>query len=177
MFLPLIVSGFDPSHKFSGVIAAVPYAVVACLLPFIGRLSDRYSHNRHVHCIIAALMVFAGLTLATTTSNPVVMLAFISIAAIGIYAFALPFWAYSSGFFSGAYAAVAIAAVNSVGNLSGFLSPYVMGLLKDSTHSFNSALICIALGPLISALLFIIFKRAKGQRVKLPVSTQYSPHH
>lgn len=177
MFLPLIVSGFDSSHKFSGVIAAVPYAVVACLLPFIGRLSDRYSHNRHVHCIIAALMVFAGLTLATTTSNPVIMLTFISIAAIGIYAFALPFWAYSSGFFSGAYAAVAIAAVNSVGNLSGFLSPYVMGLLKDSTNSFNSALICIALGPLISAFLFIMFKRAKGQQGKLPVSTRYSAHH
>lgn len=177
MFLPLIVSGFDPSHKFSGVIAAIPYAVVTCLLPFIGRLSDRYSHNRHVHCIIAALMVFVGLTLATTTSNPVIMLIFISIAAIGIYAFALPFWAYSSGFFSGAYAAVAIAAVNSVGNLSGFLSPYVMGILKDSTGSFNSALVCIALGPLISAVLFIVFKRAKRQRNILPSTTKYSAHH
>lgn len=177
MFLPLIVSGFDPSHNFSGVIAAVPYAVVACLLPFIGRLSDRYSHNRHVHCIIAALMVFAGLTLATTISSPVMMLTFISVAAIGIYAFALPFWAYSSGFFSGSYAAVAIAAVNSVGNLSGFLSPYVMGILKDTTGSFHSALICIALGPLISALLFVIFKRAKPQRNAISTGKHYSASH
>ncbi|MEG3129231.1 MFS transporter [Pantoea cypripedii] len=177
MFLPLIVSGFDPSHKLSGVIAAVPYAVVACLLPFIGRLSDRYSHNRHVHCIIAALMVFGGLALATTTTNPVVMLTFISIAAIGIYAFALPFWAYSSGFFSGAYAAVAIAAVNSVGNLSGFLSPFVMGILKDSTQSFNAALICIALGPLISAILFFIFKRTKKTQGAISSGSNLSAHH
>lgn len=177
MFLPLIVSGFDPSHKFSGVIAAVPYAVVACLLPFIGRLSDRFSHSRHVHCIIAALMVFAGLSLATTTANPVIMLTFISIAAIGIYAFALPFWAYSSSFFSGAYAAVAIAAVNSVGNLSGFLSPYVMGVLKDTTNSFDSALICIAMGPLIAAILFLIFKRTRGHRQEMPAGTKYSTRH
>ncbi|MGU6472363.1 MFS transporter [Salmonella enterica subsp. enterica serovar Yoruba] len=177
MFLPLIVSGFDPSHKFSGVIAAVPYAVVACLLPFIGRLSDRFSHNRHLHCIIAALMVFVGLTLATTTSNPIIMLTFISIAAIGIYAFALPFWAYSSGFFSGAYAAVAIAAVNSVGNLSGFLSPYAMGILKDSTNSFNAALICIAFGPLISAVLFVIFKRKKKQDDGISIGAKISMHY
>ena len=167
MFIPLIVDGFDPTHKFSGVIAAIPYAVVACLLPFIGRLSDRFNHNRYLHCIISSLMVFGGLALATTaTSSPAIMLLLISIAAIGIYAFALPFWSFSSTLFSGAYAAIAIAAVNSIGNLSGFVSPYVMGLLKDTTGSFNAALICIALGPLISAALFVVFNRMnKAEKV------------
>lgn len=171
MFLPLIVNGFNGSHKFSGVITAVPYAVVACLLPFIGRLSDRYSNNRHVHCIIAALTVFAGLSLATTTTNPVIMLTFISIAAIGIYAFALPFWAYGSGLFSGSYAAVSIAAINSVGNLSGFVSPYTMGLLKDATGRFDAALICIAVGPLLSAFLFVLFKYSSDKKTKIAEST------
>lgn len=177
MFLPLIVNGFNLPHAYNGVIAAVPYGVVACLLPFIGRLSDRFSHQRHLHCIGASLLVFIGLSLATTTSSPVLMLVFISLAAIGIYAFALPFWAYSSGFFSGAYAAVAIAAVNSVGNLSGFLSPYVMGLLKDTTNSFSSALLCIALGPLISAILFMIFKRRRAQRSGIAAGADYSVRH
>jgi nitrate/nitrite transporter NarK len=36
-----------------------------------------------------------------------------------------------------AAAAGAIAMVNSIGNLGGFFGPYVMGLIRDATGSYN----------------------------------------
>ena len=44
----------------------------------------------------------------------------------------------------GAAAAAGIAFVNSVGNFSGFVAPYMVGWLKDHTGTTNSALWVIA---------------------------------
>ena len=43
-----------------------------------------------------------------------------------------PFWSLSTSFLSGAGAAGGIALINTVANLGGFLSPNVMGQLKES---------------------------------------------
>jgi MFS transporter, ACS family, tartrate transporter len=54
------------------------------------------------------------------------------------------FWTLPTNFLAGAAAASGIAAVNSLGNLSGFFGPYVMGKIKDSTGSYTIGLLAIA---------------------------------
>ena len=44
----------------------------------------------------------------------------------------------------GAGAAAAIALINSTGNLAGFVSPYVIGFLKDSTGQLLPGMIVLA---------------------------------
>jgi len=39
---------------------------------------------------------------------------------------------------------VGIATINSVGNLAGFVSPYLVGYLKDLTHSTQSGMYVLA---------------------------------
>jgi ACS family tartrate transporter-like MFS transporter len=167
LFLPLIVQALGVSTLQAGFVTAIPYAVVVCVLPFIGKLSDKNYKTRALHSAISALVVFGGLTLATTTNNPALMLAFISCAAVGIYAFACPFWALCSNLFVGSASAVAIAAINSVGNLSGFAAPYAMGWLKDTTGNFSAALICIAMGPLIAAISLVFVYRSTQARIQV----------
>jgi MFS transporter, ACS family, tartrate transporter len=56
---------------------------------------------------------------------------------------------------SGAAAAGGIALINSVGNLGGFLGPYMFGLVKDSTGSDTIGLLAIAVAPVISAIVLL----------------------
>ena len=52
-------------------------------------------------------------------------------------------------------AAAGIAAINSLGNLSGFAGPFAMGYLKDLTGGFTAGLLLLAVVGLIGALVTI----------------------
>ncbi len=161
MFLPQIVTGFGSAISWVGVISGIPYFVAALCLPFLGRYSDRHPGNRAVHSGCSAAAVAIGLALCVFITNPVFMLLFICVAAIGIYSFAPPFWALCSNLFAGSASAAAIAAINSVGNLSGFASPFVMGWLKDTTGSFALSLLAIAAGPTLAAIGLVLMNISK----------------
>jgi nitrate/nitrite transporter NarK len=47
------------------------------------------------------------------------------------------FWTFPTAFLGGTAAAGGIAMINSLGNLSGFVSSYLIGFLRDLTHSTN----------------------------------------
>ncbi len=49
----------------------------------------------------------------------------------------------------GTAAVAGIAVINSIANLAGYVSPYVLGIVKDATHSVTFGLVLIA-GALIS---------------------------
>ena len=71
----------------------------------------------------------------------------ISVAGFGAFAFLPPFWALSTRYMAGAGAvgaATAVGAINSIGNLAGFVSPYAIGYIKDATNSYEGGLITIA---------------------------------
>jgi nitrate/nitrite transporter NarK len=54
------------------------------------------------------------------------------------------FWPLPASFLTGASAAAGIAAINSLGNLSGFAGPFAMGYLKDLTGNFTVGLLLLA---------------------------------
>ncbi|MEH2102615.1 MAG: hypothetical protein V7K76_23265 [Nostoc sp.] len=43
--------------------------------------------------------------------------------------------------------------INSVGNLGGFVAPYVIGLVKDATNSFSGGLQVMAAALLVGGIL------------------------
>ena len=61
----------------------------------------------------------------------------------------------------GAAAAGAIAVINSVGNLAGFVAPYMIGFLKTKTDSLAAGLYFVAMLELLAVVLVLIF-------IKLP---------
>ena len=58
-----------------------------------------------------------------------------------------------TAFLGGAAAAAGIALINSLGNLAGFVSPYLVGWLKDLTHSTDTGMYMLAGSLIVGALL------------------------
>ena len=59
----------------------------------------------------------------------------LTLGAMGALSTLPLFWPLRTVFLGGTAAAAGIALINSCGNLAGFVSPYLMGFLKDMTHS------------------------------------------
>jgi nitrate/nitrite transporter NarK len=75
-----------------------------------------------------------------------------------------------ASFLTGASAAAGIAAINSLGNLSGFASPYAMGYLKDLTGSFTAGLFLLA-GCSVVGVVVAISLRIDARREQIAGQT------
>ena len=73
-----------------------------------------------------------------------------SVAAFGIFASMPVFRTRPTFFLSGAAAAGGIAMINSIGNLAGFVGPYVMGWTRDATGTYVAGLISLSAACLMS---------------------------
>ncbi len=73
---------------------------------------------------------------------PVVLLLCVSVTAT--YIVKGPFWALATEWMSAGVAAAAIAQVNAIGNIGGFLGSYLLGVIKDATGSYSLGLLPLA---------------------------------
>src|SRR5580698_661701 len=167
-FLPTIIKGFGVSDTQTGLLAALPFVFGGIGMVLLGRHSDR-TMERKGHVAAALLMATVGVGLSGLVSNPVVIMALLCFAQIGISAVPPMFWPLPASFLTGASAAAGIAAINSLGNLSGFAGPFLMGYMKDLTGNFTVGLLllagCALVGAGVSATLRIDQRReqAMGQ--------------
>jgi ACS family tartrate transporter-like MFS transporter len=151
-WLPQIISGFGNRSDFGiGMLSALPFVGAAFAMVLIGRSSD-LSGERRWHFAISAMVGASGLILASITHSPFLSLVAISIAAAGIWGTFGPFWATASGSFTGTAAAGSIALINSIGNLGGFAGPYVVGIVKQASHSFAGGMLVMATSVLAASL-------------------------
>ena len=127
-----------------GWLVAIPYAAaVACML-WTSRNSDRTGERRW-HIAIPAVVGAVGLIASTLVpQTPFWAIVTLTIATMGIITGLAQFWCLPPAFLSGAAAAAGIALINSVGNLAGFASPFIVGWIKDLTNSTNIGLFVIA---------------------------------
>jgi D-galactonate transporter len=151
-FLPQIVRDFGISFTATGFVTAIPYAVGTVGMVWWGRRSDRM-RERKEHIGLAALVAGAGIAASTLIADPTGKMIALSIAGFGIFACLPVFWTLPTTFLSGAAAAGGIAIINSIGNLAGFVGPYVMGTIKDSTGSFTIGLLVIAALAILAMLI------------------------
>jgi len=127
-----------------GLLSAIPFGCAIVAMNLIGRSADA-RRERRWHLIVPALMGAVGFVgAALFADNTAISIAALSLAAAGVLTCAPLFWSLPTAFLSGAAAAVGIAAINSVGNLAGFASPYLIGYLKDLTHSGATGMYMLA---------------------------------
>ena len=128
-----------------GLVTAIPYLATAVTMVLVGASADR-NRERRWHLAIPMVVGAAGLILSVLAGTQTALAVFfLSVAAAGVITSAPLFWSLPTAFLSGAAAAAGIAAINSVGNLAGFVSPYMVGWLKDLTHSDRDAMLCLTL--------------------------------
>jgi ACS family tartrate transporter-like MFS transporter len=140
-----------------GMVSALPYLLAAIGMTLIGMHSDR-TGERRIHTAASIFIAAVGLVLTAYADNPVLELACLSIIAVGIWGALGPFWALSTSFLSGTAASGGIALINSIGNLGGFVGPYLVGVIKDFTGAFRYGLIVLAIILLFGCLLTLSMK-------------------
>lgn len=139
-----------------GLLTAIPYSVAAVVMVLMARSSDA-SGERRWHVAIAALLGAAGLTVsAVYGSNTVIAMMALSVATAGILSTLPLFWTLPTSYLVGTAAAAGIAMINSIGNLAGFVSPYMVGAIKDATQSTALGMYCLAGSLVIGAVLVIL---------------------
>jgi len=167
-FLPQIVKGFGLSNVMTGAVTAIPYTIGVLGLVAWGWSSDHH-HERRWHLITASSVAAVGLAGAAWFGQSYWAIVAISVATIGLYGSRPCFWPMPSLFLTGAGAAAGIALINSIGNLGGYVGPFIVGWIKDSTKSFEMGLYFLAASALASAIITYFATRAtKGMHPGAP---------
>ena len=142
-FLPQIIKEFGVSDIKAGFIATLPYLAGGLGMIIWSRNSDR-TGERVWHCIIPFIAMIIGLGAAALADSLLLKMALLCVAAWGFFSVLPVFWTLPTSFLSGAGAAAGIAAVNSIGNLGGYIGPQIFGLLKTTTETDSAGLAFLA---------------------------------
>jgi ACS family tartrate transporter-like MFS transporter len=159
LWMPQIIKGLSASlSNFQvGLIAMLPYAFATVVMVLWSRNSDRTGERRK-HAALPLLWAGVALALTGLVVQPAAAIGLISLSMAGLYASKAPFWSLPGLFLSRSTAAVSIAAINAVGNLGGFVGPYAIGAIKDSTGSTYGGLLFLS-GLLLLSFLMVWFAR------------------
>jgi ACS family tartrate transporter-like MFS transporter len=142
-WIPKILAQRGLSVRLAGWSTAIPYALGAVLMWLWSRHSDR-TRERLWHIVIAAALGAAGVALAGLAHNVVLATLGFGLGAGGVFAAMPAFWTYAARKLEGQAAGAGIAMINSLGNLGGFVGPFVMGWLRQSTGAYTSGLFAVA---------------------------------
>ena len=155
---PMLIQQFGHSAHIVGWLNALPGVVAVVGMVLWARHSDR-TLERVWHVAIASLIAGLGLMWAGYAQATAAVILALAAASFGVNATKGPVWAIPSQFLSGARAAAGIGLINSLGNLGGFVGPFLIGLIKDRWGSYAggldlvagmlalSAVVMVALGP------------------------------
>jgi D-galactonate transporter len=144
-WLPVLMQAAGVKGVLSiGLFTAIPFSAGLVSMIYLGRSSDRTKARRwHVAgaLIGGALALTASALAGGHTALAIVCL---TVAAIGILPAAPLFWNLPTAFLTGTAAAAGIATINSVANIGGFVSPTVVGWLRDVTGSTQAGMVAVS---------------------------------
>ncbi|NTJ43332.1 MFS transporter [Agrobacterium larrymoorei] len=169
-WLPTIVKSFGVSNTANGFINIIPWIVVAVALYVIPNAADR-SEKKTIYIVGPAFTGAFCLLMSALVSQPVLQFAFLCIAAGGIFAGQPVFWSLPGRFLKGAGAAAGLAAINSVGNLGGFIAQNVVPWIKDQTGSTIAPMFFLAACLAVAGVLVIIAGRMIASQTKTQSSS------
>ncbi len=160
-WLPSIIKsmGFD-NPLLIGWLSAIPYLLAGVFMILCGRSAD-LRNERRWHLVVPMLMGAVGLLIAVNfAGNPTIAILGLSIATMGALTGLPMFWPMPTALLSASAAVAGLAIINSVGQMAGFLSPYLVGFIKDQTGSTDAALYSLAALIVLGSLVALRVTRA-----------------
>jgi MFS transporter, ACS family, tartrate transporter len=161
-WLPQVVKGLSTlySNTTVGLLVPIPHICGLIAMLVLSRHSDR-TQERRWHAAVPAILGGAALLVVGRVTSPALSIALLALMAIGVDSFFGPFWSLPSKFLTGVAAASGIALINSVGNLGGFVGPYVIGAVSRRTGSTSLGLAFVGVSMIVSAMLVLALKDKK----------------
>lgn len=167
LWMPQIISGFGKLTSFQvGLLTAIPSIAATISLVVNGAHSDRIG-ERKLHVAFPLFAAMGGLMVSAYFPQiPWLALPALSVASMGITGTLGPFWAMPTAMLSRTAAAAGIALISSMGNLGGFVGPYMVGWIKQRTHNDLYALLSLAGMALLGGLVALTLRHATFTRMR-----------
>jgi MFS family permease len=157
-WLPTIVKGFGVSNTVNGFLNVIPWLLVGLALWWVPRHAARFADPRW-HIVGPALIGAVCLVASVIVPGAALKFALLCIAAPAIFSGQPVFWTLPPRFLSGAGAAAGFAAINSVGNLGGFIAQTVVPRIRDDTGSDLAPMLFLALCLLLAGAAVLLVER------------------
>jgi MFS family permease len=165
-WMPTLVKSFGVSSTTNGLLNMLPWGLAALMLLWLpGKL-------RRSGSVVQAMMIIAGVGTACFIGSFLLGPTSLRFGALVLGGMCIPllypcFWFLPPRFFSGVRAAASVAAINSIGNLGGFLSqnlmPYVGKVSGTTTAPMIVPIVCLAI---LGTGAFLIHTRDKRRMVQ-----------
>ena len=157
-WLPTLIKASGVADPLDiGLLSAIPYAAAAVTMVLVSHSSDA-SGERRWHLALPGIAGAVGLyfSVSYAHSTPIAMIA-LTLGTMGVMTTISQFWVLPPAILGGAAAAAGLAVANSVGSISGVVSPYVIGLIQTATGSTGNGVLGLAVSLIIgSALVFTV---------------------
>jgi D-galactonate transporter len=153
LWMPQILKGFGFSVVIVGFLAAIPYICGAVAMMLWAHLSDKGGERSW---FVASALILGAVALVVcgfATSSALISILALCGAVVGIMCYQSTFWPIPSSFLTGSAAAGGLALIVSIGNLGGFVGPYLIGTIREATGSFSWALISVGAFLTLAAVL------------------------
>ena len=127
-----------------GLLTALPYAVAAVAMIIVTRRSDATGERRGYlwPCMLVGGVGY--LAACAFSDHTWLLVGFLVVATAGIFTAIPIFWTIPQKAFDGLAIAVSIAAINSVGQMSGIVAPTLVGYLNDVTGNTYMGMLALA---------------------------------
>lgn len=176
IWVPTVVKSLTHgSSAIVGLLTAIPFAFALVAMVVTSFWSDRVM-KRQVFVAVPVLIGAIGLIGGQFMHSPVTQFIFLIISAIGVYAAFGPFWTVPTTILRPEMAAAALGLVN-LGNLGGFVGPYVVGYLHKATGSQFAGFIVLGVFLLIAACISLLLKSDARTAESAKGRADNVPHH
>jgi len=140
----IIASSGQRDPMMIGLMSAVPYLAAVFFMIMAGRSADRRQERRW-HLAVPLALGVAGLVIAASAQDDAALsLLGMTLAAMGALTGLPMFWPLTSNALSASADAGGLALINSMGQIAGFVSPYAVGWIRDTTGNTALALYGLA---------------------------------
>ena len=161
-WLPTLVKGFGVTNTTNGLLNIIPWLLATIVLATLpSRL--RASNHATVAMLVSSLLGMVFFVSSVFLPGHALRFAALCLGAPCMYLLIPCFWTLPPKFLYGARAAAGIAAINSLGNIGGFIAQNLVPFVKQATGSTRMPMLvpaaCMVIFAIVTAM---ILRRGDG---------------
>jgi cyanate permease len=163
-WLPTIIRNAGATAPLiNGLLTSLPFLAAMVAMLGLSFSADR-RRERRWHLIAPMVVGAVALLIASLVPHDLTLsIILMSVAAAGMLSATVMFWSLPPAFLGGVWAAAGIGAINAVGNIAGFVSPYVIGSLVSVGGDLRLGLYAITTAVLVGAALVLLVPKSANR--------------
>jgi sugar phosphate permease len=173
-WLPQILKDtFSENPWLIGIVSTIPWGTAAIAMILYAHHSDRTGERRW-HAALGIGVAGVLLAMGGVGISGWAGLALVTCMTVAVMCTQAVFWALPTAVLSGAAAAAGIAWINSVGNLAGYLSPWLVGRIRDTTGTMSLAYFALGAACLLASGVVLTVTRSRTGGIPPVSATHFS---